>query len=86
MCKLRQTQLAILRRSSHDPEQGEKSISDDLDVVQLKVSQATAVQQFNHRFAVQLKDSATDQPAEQLENALDNDRTNTCAFRRRSTK
>ena len=47
----------------------------------LKVSQATAVQQFDHRFAVQLKDNATDEPAEQsAENALDNEGTNACAF------
>ena len=57
-----------------------KRVSDDLDVMHLKVSQATAVQQFDHRFAVQLKDNATDEPAEQSENALDNEGTNACAF------
>ncbi|XP_044175083.1 probable cyclin-dependent kinase 8 [Acropora millepora] len=58
----------------------DKRVSDDLDVVQLKVSQATAVQQFDHRFAVQLKDNATNEPADQSENALRNDGTNACAF------
>lgn len=57
-----------------------KRVSNDLDVMHLKVNQATAVQQFDHRFAVQLKDNATDEPAEQSENALDNDGINVCAF------
>jgi len=67
------TQSAIFRRSREN-----KRVSDDLDVVHMKVSEA--VQQFDHRFAVQLKGNATDEPAEQLEHALDNDRTNACAF------
>lgn len=46
----------------------------------LKLSQATAVQQFDHRFAVQLKDNATAEPAEQSENVLDNGGTKACAF------
>ena len=57
-----------------------KRVSDDLDVVHLKVSQATAVQQFDHRLAVQLKGNTDEKPAEQMECALNNDGTNACAF------
>ena len=46
----------------------------------LKVSQATAVQQFDHRLAVQLKGNTDEKPAEQMECALNNDGTNACAF------
>lgn len=57
-----------------------KRVSDDLDVVHLKVSQATAVQQFDHRLAVQLEGNTDEKPAEQMECALNNDGTNACAF------
>ena len=46
----------------------------------LKVSQATAVQQFDHRLAVQLKGNANEEPAEELECAVNNDGTNAHAF------
>ena len=58
----------------------DKRVSEDLDVMHLKVSQAKAVQQFNHRLAVHMKDNADEEPAKQLECALNNDGTNACAF------
>ena len=50
-----------------------------LEQANKRVKQETAVQQFDHRFAVQLKDNATNEPAEQSENVLHNNRTNACA-------
>ena len=60
----------ILREDSERP-------SRDLDVVQLNVSQATAVQQLDERLAVELNKTKDPQ---QLEFALPNDGTNACAF------
>ena len=79
MCKLRHSRLS-LEEAATILSRENKRVSDDPDVMHLRVSQAKAVQQFDHRFAVQLKDNATDEPAEQSENALDNDGTNACAF------
>ena len=58
-----------------------KRVSTDLDVLNLNVSQATAVQQFDQRLAAQLKDNVSEElPAKQFECALNNDGTNACAF------
>lgn len=45
-------------------------LSTDLDVVNLKVSQGTAVQQFDQRLAAQLEDAGNEEPVQQLEYAL----------------
>jgi len=55
-------------------------VSTDVDIVHLKVSQSTAVQQFDQRLAVQLEDNGKVGTAEQLNDALSNDSTNACAF------
>lgn len=55
-------------------------LSTDLDVVHLKVSQGTAVQQFDQRLAAQLEDAGNEEPVQQLEYALTNDGTNACVF------
>ena len=51
-----------------------------MDVLHLKVSQVTAVQQFDQQLAVQLKDNASEEPAKQLKCVLNNDCNNACAF------
>lgn len=53
--------------------------SHDLDVFPLKVSQATAVQQFDERIAIELNETERKDP-QQLESSLTNDGTNACSF------
>lgn len=69
-----------LREAANIMSREDKRVATDLDVLHLKVSQATAVQQFNRRLAVQLKDIVSEEPAKQLGCALNNDGTNACAF------
>ena len=66
----------IMERSGLD-------LSEYVDVVHLKVSQSTAIEQFNQQIAFRLKDTAEHEEHEgsvQAESALINDRTNACAF------
>ena len=69
-----------LREAANIMSRENKRVSSDLDVVHLKVSQASAVQQFDQRLAFQLKDNANEEPAEQLECFLKNDSPNASAF------
>ena len=69
-----------LREAANIMSREDKRVATDLDVLHLKVSQATAVQQFDRRLAVQLKDIVSEEPAKQLGCALNNDGTNACAF------
>ena len=69
-----------LREAANIMNREDKRVSTDLEVLHLKVSQATAVQQFDQRLAIQLKDNVSEEPAKQLGCALNNDGTNACAF------
>lgn len=66
----------IMERSSLD-------LSEYVDVVHLKVSQGTAIEQFDQQIAFRLKGTAEHEEHEgciQAESALKNDGTNACAF------
>lgn len=75
-CGMSLEEAADIKESSLD-------LSEYVDVVHLKVSQGTAIEQLDQQLAFRLKDTAEHEEHEgsvQVESALINDGTNPCAF------